>query len=204
MDLLSRAELWQKNDRIYEFTWKFALPQLSRGKTCPKIKLSYWCDFKIWSALWSRVDILQKNQEVLIVPFGNLNYPYYHKVKVHENRTISIQSLKDSSFPYITSWTFRKNSFVEVFWNLKLSLLSRTEIFWTIEQFWSGALKIWTDSIITSWNFLKIKRFCWSDLKIWTSPFMKRWNFLKSKAVSVKWFENLNWPFYHELKFSQK
>ena len=147
---------------------------------------------------------------------------------VHENRTISIQSLKDSSFPYITSWTFRKNSFVEVFWNLKLSLLSRTEIFWTIEQFWSGALKIWTDSIITSWNFLKIKRFCWSDLKIWpapiitsrnvvknktvllkcsknlTCPYYHELKFSENKAVLLKWFENLNWPFYHELKFSQK
>ena len=112
MPLLSRAELWQKNGRIYEFTWKFALPQLSRGKTCPKIKLFCWCDFKIWSAPMITIDILQKNQEVLIVPFGNLNYPYCHKVKVHENRTISIQSLKDSSFSYITSWNFRKNKAV--------------------------------------------------------------------------------------------
>ena len=31
---------------------------------------------------WSRADILQKNQAGLILLFENLNYPYYHEVKV--------------------------------------------------------------------------------------------------------------------------
>ena len=113
MPLLSRAELWQKNGRIYEFTWKFALPQLSRGKTCPKIKLPCWCDFKIWSAPMITSWHFAKNSgsfdcaiwkfELLLLSQGK---------SVHENRAISIQSLKDSSFPHITSWTFRKNKVV--------------------------------------------------------------------------------------------
>ena len=132
MPLLSRAELWQKNGRIYEFTWKFALPQLSRGKTCPKIKLFCWCDFKIWSAPMITIDILQKNQEVLIVPFGNLNYPYCHKVKV---------STKIGPFLY---------SLLKI----RPSLISQAEIFAKIKQFCWGILKTYTATVITNWNFL--------------------------------------------------
>ena len=65
-------------------------------------------------------------------------------------------------------------------------------------------MKIWHGPIITSWNFCKNKQFCWSDLKIRTAPIITNWNFHKNKAVLLMWFENLAWPYYHELKFSQK
>ena len=65
-------------------------------------------------------------------------------------------------------------------WKLELPLLSRGEI------------------------FLKIKQFWWSDWKIWTAPIIKSWNFYKNKAILLKWLENLNCPYYHELKCSQK
>ena len=41
----------QKYGRFYEVTWKFALPQLSRGKTFPKIKQFCWRDLKTWHTL---------------------------------------------------------------------------------------------------------------------------------------------------------
>ena len=69
--------------------------------------------------LWSRVNILQKNQEVLIVPFGNLNYPYYHKVKV---------STKIGPFLY---------SLLKI----RPSLISQAEISAKIKQFCWGILK---------------------------------------------------------------
>ena len=52
--------------------------------------------------------------------------------------------------------------------------------------------------------FAKIKQFSWCDLKTWTAPNITRWNFLKIKAVFLKWLENLNYPYYHEIKCSQK
>ena len=52
--------------------------------------------------------------------------------------------------------------------------------------------------------FSKTQQFCWSDSKTSTAPIVTSSNFLKSKAVLLKWFENLNCPYYHELKFSKK
>ena len=53
-------------------------------------------------------------------------------------------------------------------------------------------------------TFSIIKQFCWSNSKTWTAPIITSWNFLKNKAVLLQWFENMNCPYYHELKFSKK
>ena len=65
-------------------------------------------------------------------------------------------------------------------WNFKLPLLLRGKIFWKI------------------WQIL------WNQLKIWLAPIIARQNFGKNKAILLKWFEYLNCPYYHKLKFSQK
>ena len=52
--------------------------------------------------------------------------------------------------------------------------------------------------------FAKRRQFCCSDCKIWTAPIITSWNFLKNKAVLLQWFENMNCPYYHELKLSKK
>ena len=72
----------------------------------------------------------------------------------------------------------KTSSFVEVIWKLALPPLSQTEI------------------------FTKIKQFCWCDLKIWHGPIITSWNFRKNEVVLLTWFENLNCPYYHELKCS--
>ena len=38
----------------------------------------------------------------------------------------------------------------------------------------------------------------------WPDPIITRETFRKNKAVLLKWFENLNCSYYHELTFLQK
>ena len=172
-----------------------------------------------------------QNKAVLLKWFENLNCPYYHELIFSQKqsnfveviRKLELPALSRVKFlskikqfscsdsktwraPIITSWNFvkkkavllkwfenlncpyyhelkfcqKESSFVEVIRKLELALLSPVEIFW------------------------KINQFCWSDSKTWTAPTITSWNFLKYKAVLLKWFENLNWPHYHELKFSKK
>ena len=62
---------------------------------------------------WSRADILQKKPAGLILLFGNLNYPYYHEVKVPTKiRPFLYNHLKVRPSSTVTSWSFRKNKAV--------------------------------------------------------------------------------------------
>ena len=53
---------------------------------------------------------LQKNQAVLIMSFENLNYSYYHEVKVSTKiRPFLYNHLKIRASPIFKSWNFCKN-----------------------------------------------------------------------------------------------
>ena len=56
LSLLSWAKFSQKHPRFNEVTWKFTL-LLTRADIFTKIRLSWWCHFKIWTcsviARWS-------------------------------------------------------------------------------------------------------------------------------------------------------
>ena len=89
-----------------------------------------------------------------------------------------------------------------------------------MKQFCWSDLKIWTASIITSWNFLKNKAVLMISHEVWPTAIITRWNFCKNKGilfmwlenlacpyyceVLLKWFEKLNYPYYQALKFSRK
>ena len=132
----------------------------------------------------------------MIVQLENLNCPYYHEVKCPQKW--------DHSCTY-------------------MPLLSRAGIFAKIKQFCWCDLKICTSPIIKSWNFLKnktfwkfalpllsraeifakIKRFV-EVIRKFALPLLSQPEIFAKKSVLLKWFENLNCPYYHELIFSQK
>ena len=99
-----------------------------------------------------------------------------------KNKVVLLMRFEVLNCPYYPELKFSKwyDSFHEVTWKFALPLSSRSKV------------------------FTKIKQFCWSDSKTWTAPIITSSNFLKKKAVLLKWFENLNYPQYHELKISQK
>ena len=112
-------------------------------------------------------------------------------------------SLENLNFPYYYEHKFSKkySSSVDVIQKLELPRFSRAD---NIKQFsWSDS-KTWTTPIITSWNFAKIKKFCRSDSKTWIERIIRSSNFIKNKVVLLKWFENLNCPYYQALTFSTK
>ena len=139
--------------------------------------------------------------------------------------------LKIWTAPIITSWNSLKRygRFYEVTWKFALPLLSQGKIFSKIKQFCWCDLKICTAPITTSWFFSKIwgsfddvtwkfklsllsqgkmpkiiRPFLNLHLKIWPAPIITSWKFCKNETVSLMWFENLNCPYYHKLKCSQK
>ena len=89
--------------------------------------------------------------------FETFNYPYYHELKFSQ----------------------KYGRFYEVNWKFVLLLLSRDKI------------------------LAKIRQFCWTDSKIWTASIMKSFNFLKSKGFMIS-PENLNCTYYYEPKFLRK
>ena len=117
-----------------------------------------------------------KNKAVLLRWFENLNCPYYHELKI---------SKKYGRF-YKVTWKFRLllssrgSNFFEVTWKFELPLLPWAEV------------------------FSKIKPFCWSDLKIFTASIIMSWNFLKNKAVFLKWRDNWTAPIITRETISQK
>ena len=50
----------------------------------------------------------------------------------------------------------------------------------------------------------KTRQFLHIHLKIWAAPVITSWNLRKYSLDFMMSFENLNYPYYHELKFSQK
>ena len=97
---------------------------------------------------------------------------------VHENKAIHIHSLENLSCPSNHEQKFSQN--IRQSWKFKLSLLSRGKV------------------------STKIRSFLYIHLKIRPAPIITSWNIRKNKAVLLMWFENLHFPYYQELKFSQK
>ena len=50
----------------------------------------------------------------------------------------------------------------------------------------------------------KIRPFLYNHLKVWPSPTITSWSFRKNKAVLLRYFENLNCHYNHELKFAEQ
>ena len=106
LSLLSRAKVSQKYPRFNEVTWKFAL-LLSWAEIFAKIRLFWWCHFKIWTC------------------------PIITRWSVHQNKGpfYTFTSKYDLPLHYELKLLQKCTAFNEVTWKFELSLLSRGNFF---------------------------------------------------------------------------
>ena len=55
-------------------------------------------------------------------------------------------------------------------------------------------MKIWPVPVMTASIFSKIREFLWYHLKVWTATIITSWNFCKNIPFLMKPFEHLNCP----------
>ena len=138
---------------------------------------------KLQLPLLSRVEILWKKKSSFCWSDSKTwTAPIITSWNFVKNKTFLLKWFENCNYPYYHELKFSKKyrRFYKVTWNFTLPLSSRVEI------------------------FSKIKQFCWSDSKTLTAPIITSWSFLKNRVVLLKRFQNLNCPFYHELKFRQQ
>ena len=113
--------------------------------------------------------------------------------------------LKIRTAPIITSWNFPKNKAVLLKWFENLNCPYHHKLaFSQKRQNWWCHWKIELGLLSRGKILAKIRQFSWCDLNIWPSAIITSGRFRKNKADLLKRFGNLNYAYYHRLKFSQK
>ena len=137
----------------------------------------------------------------------NLHCSYYREVKFSQKiMQFCWCDLKIWPTPIIRSWNFCKNKAVlmksleKLNWPYYKEMKLSEKYPRFNEVTWKFELPLLTGGKSSP----KISQFCWCDLKIWPAPIITRGNICENKAVLMTSLENLNCPYYRELKFLQK
>ena len=140
----------------------------------------------IWNfelPLFSQAEIFSKTNQFCWCELKIQTIPIITSWNILKNMADFMKSLKSSHCPYCHEVKFsqKQSSFVVVIWKFELPMESRAQMFAKYSRF--------SDEV--TWIF-ELPLLSWGKISH------------KNEAVLLMWLENLNCPYYHELKFSQK